>query len=161
MTNRHLRQKGFTLIEFMMVATIIAIAAVIGLASNYFTSQRKARDSERKSDLNQYRIALETYASAHNELYPIETSPCQAHLSTCVCDALTDPYPYLSTCLQDPKQGPTYNYNYQTDATGTKYILWARLEAVSGGTVRYWYVCFDGRTSEKTSQPTASDCGIT
>jgi prepilin-type N-terminal cleavage/methylation domain-containing protein len=156
MTDKNSRQKGFTLIEFMIVATIIAIVAAIGLASNYFTSQKRARDSERKSDLNQYRIALETYASQHDGVYPI-VGPCQVQQSGCICDSLSPTY--LSVCLQDSKQGSTYNYNYQANSSRTKYILWARLEAPPG--TNYWYVCSDGRASEKTSVPTASDCGIT
>ncbi|MFC1711953.1 type II secretion system protein [Patescibacteria group bacterium] len=63
------KNKGFTLIELIVVMAILAIIAG-GLIGNFFTSQRKARDAERKSDLKQIQNALEMYANDHNGLYP-------------------------------------------------------------------------------------------
>lgn len=157
--------RGFTLIELMIVMTVIALVALVGLASNYFTSQKKARDSERKSDLNQYRIALETYASQKNGVYPKRSGAVKASTILCLTDLGSN---FLSACPEDPKASTTVYYRYQTDNPGgcnngdacaTKFILWAKLEAPPG--TNYWYVCSDGRAREKTSQPTASDCGIT
>ncbi len=59
---------GFTLIELMVVISIIGIlTAAIG--GNYMTSRMRARDSERKNGLSQVRNALEIYFNDHG-YYP-------------------------------------------------------------------------------------------
>jgi len=61
---------GFTLIELLVVISIIGILAALGIAS-YSRAEKNTRDTQRMSDLGQYRIALENYASANNMTYPI------------------------------------------------------------------------------------------
>lgn len=54
-----MKQKGFTLVELLVVVAIIAILSVIGLT--IFTSaQSNARDARRKSDVDAIAKALET-----------------------------------------------------------------------------------------------------
>ncbi len=61
--------KGFTLIELIVVITILIILAIMGLA--FFNGQQKsARDSKRLEDLRAIRSALEVYYSNHNNSYP-------------------------------------------------------------------------------------------
>jgi prepilin-type N-terminal cleavage/methylation domain-containing protein len=62
------RNRGFTLIELMVIASIISLLASI-LMANLVTAQRKARDVVRKSDLRQLRQALELYHLKH-QFYP-------------------------------------------------------------------------------------------
>ena len=64
-------KKGFTLIELLVVISIIGILA--GLTLTGFNAARKnARDTTRKSDLAQYKAAIESYASNTDGVYPIE-----------------------------------------------------------------------------------------
>jgi prepilin-type N-terminal cleavage/methylation domain-containing protein len=63
-------RRGFTLIELLVVISIIGILAALSLAS-FTTSQKQARDTERKSDLSQYRSSLESYANIKNGLFPV------------------------------------------------------------------------------------------
>jgi len=159
-------ERGFTLIELLVVISIIGILATL-MISRYGMAEKSARDAERKSDLNQYRIALENYAVRTSGLYPVRAT---------VSDASTNPgglcgdlgTSYISKCPQDPRQdGSTYYYRYQTNNPGscsagddcaTNYILWATMETGSG-TTNYWYLCANGKASEKTSTPALSpDC---
>lgn len=66
------RRRGFTMIELLVVVTIIAILTAIGIVSFTSTNQR-ARDAKRIADLNQVRTALEQYktdTSVSSGYYP-------------------------------------------------------------------------------------------
>lgn len=66
------KKRGFTLIELLVVVAIIGILATVVLAS-LNSSQSKARNSKRLSDLRQVSIALELYADSHNGSYPVSS----------------------------------------------------------------------------------------
>jgi len=146
---------GFTLIELLVVISVIGILAALILV-RFGTAEKSGRDVRRKSDLNQYRTALENYGIKTGGVYPIRTTVGDAS-SGQPCTALTAGN-YLSVCPQDPRQdGSTYYYRYQTDTGGLNYILWAQMERETN---LYWYVCANGKAAEKTTQPAASDCGF-
>lgn len=143
---------GFTIIELLVVISVIGILAGLILA-RLGTAEKSGRDTRRKSDLNQYRIALENYAVKANGTY---LSLVLGDASSTLCTTLGTSY--ISTCPQDPRQdGASWFYRYQSNgsggATATQYILWAKLES-SG----YWYICANGQASAKTTPPEASDC---
>jgi len=142
-------QKGFTLIELLVVVSIIGILASLALVS-YQGAQKQARDSQRKSDLAQYRNGLENYATAHGSLYPIFASAEDA-ATVCARDLAPD---YLSSCSEDPTLSATNPYQYLSNSEGTEYVLWAKLEAGD-----YWWICSTGKSAENDRQPTdVADC---
>src|SRR3989344_4750312 len=59
---------GFTLVELLIVITIISTLSGIGFAV-FGNATRNARDAKRKADLEQIRTALEMY-KADNGRYP-------------------------------------------------------------------------------------------
>lgn len=63
---------GFTLMELLIVMAIMGILATF-LIGNFTTSQKKGRDSQRKSDLRQIQEALEMYLNDKG-VYPSATS---------------------------------------------------------------------------------------
>lgn len=65
-------QKGFTLIELMVVIGIIVMLATL-MVVNYQGASKKARDSRRAADLEQLRSQLELLYTESNE-YP-DTNP--------------------------------------------------------------------------------------
>jgi len=66
------KKKAFTLIELLVIIVIIGILATVGLG-NYMSSQVKARDAKRKSDLSQIQKALEMYYNDKGK-YPLSGS---------------------------------------------------------------------------------------
>jgi len=137
---------GFTLIELLVVISIIGILAALGIAS-YSRAEKNTRDAQRKSDLNQYRLALESYAAANNSNYPGSSSiPVQQGYGTEFCDFVvgtsTFKDVYLSgQCLKDPLLGVAgAGYTYHISSVGTKYYLWANLEKDGG----VFLVCSNG-----------------
>ncbi len=108
------RQMGFTLIEVLVAATIVALLSTIGL-SGYQAITRSGRDALRKSDLEQIRSALEIYKS-ENGSYPVAQATCVPALPT----SYINPYPV------DPRPTSSqYCYVRQSNLT---YQLCAHLE---------------------------------
>lgn len=138
--------KGFTLVELLVVISIIGVLATLVLVS--FTGiQKQARDAERKSDLKQYQTALESFANKNNGLYPSRTYGSGIQASETLCNDLG-----ITTCPEDPKYtdgSDGFIYKYQSDGTGnghtdaTQYILWDKLKRETD----YWVVCSNGRSA--------------
>ncbi len=110
-------QPGFTLIELLVVVTIILVLSGLGLVT-YTGTQRKARDSKRKADLEQLRSALEMYRD-DEDLYPIGTGSVSSTLGDLTSGN------YIDSLPEDPKG---YSYYYNSDANGYTYSLCAYLE---------------------------------
>jgi len=106
--------KGFTLVEVLVAATIVALLSTVGVTS-YQAITRQGRDALRKSDLEAIRSGLEIYKSENNS-YPANSSECVADLSS----GYLNPYPSDS-------KSPTYRYCY-TRLTALTYVLCAHLE---------------------------------
>ncbi len=131
-------KKGFTLIELLVVISIIGILASLTLVS-YSGAQKQTRDTQRRSDLNQYRNALENYAGANNGVYPQQTTAGPIS-ETCITQLQPN---FISNCPSDPIGDP-YVYNYWSD--GTDYTLWGNLE--TGG---FWKICSNGKSGKSTN----------
>ena len=152
------RNSGFTLIELFVVISIIGILASMTFVS-YSGAQKQTRDTQRRSDLAQYRNGLANYAANHNGLYPGYTDTQTINPGANLCSELVPNF--ISACLEDPN--PTiYDYYYISngtdnlgDDTATQYLLYAELE--TGG---FWVVCSDGRVGKYdcTSAPSSITC---
>ena len=127
------RKQGFTLIELLVIIVIIGILATVGLG-NYMSSQIKARDVRRKSDLAQIQKALEMYYNDKGK-YPLPGTVGDevGKIMGCgsdgdeVCE-WGDPWEgndvvYIKTMPYDPR----YIYCYDS-TSGTDYKLYAYLE---------------------------------
>ena len=145
MSKRNLRyyQKAFTMIELLVVISIIGILAAVSLVS-FTGAQKQARDAGRKSDLKQYRDSFELFANKNSGLFPSRTTASGERASTTLCADLG-----LTTCSEDPRfsDDPAQVYLYQTDGAGsgdigaTSYVLWAKLEGKS----EYFVICSNGK----------------
>lgn len=122
---RATEQRGFTLVELLVVMAMLAVLAALMLAS-LATAQKGSRDTKRRSDLNQYRIALAQYAAANDSTYPGVT-PVTGMSSTNSPYVQLSAGSYLSGFNDDPKTPG--NYQYVTDANpGTNFGICVQLE---------------------------------
>lgn len=147
-------KSGFTLIEMLVVISIIGILATLILA-RLGGVEKSARDARRKSDLNQYRTALENYASKTNGIYPLSATLITDFPINNICTSTLNSY--IATCPNDPLYGTAgYTYRYQTDASGIKFIMYTQLE----NEAFYYYVCSSGKIDKKAnaSAPVLADC---
>lgn len=154
---------GFTLIELLVVISIITILVSLSLVS-LGGAQKQGRDTKRRSDLDQYRNALEQYAASNSGKYPgfAAATVVQMSAGDNLCTA-TYLYPFTSnTCLIDPNPSgacadSSRNYCYyengSTDgATATEYVLYTGLE--TGG---YWEVCSIGKVGKVSAAALPGD----
>jgi len=114
-------RKGFTFIEILVVATIIALLAGAAVVS-YSQLNKQSRDAKRKADLEQIRAALEMYRSNNNQYYSGSFNNN--------CQSINWLSSYLSTIPNDPKFNS--GYYYRCIITQSDYTLGAYFE--NGGT---------------------------
>ena len=109
---------GMTLVELLVVVSIIAMLTVLGLA--YFRSQVfKGKDARRKGDLHEIQIALEEYEK-DNDCYPLP--------QLVICKPGTGLKPYVSKIPCDPTTRASYFYEHENSACPQWYKIYAALE---------------------------------
>ncbi len=92
MSNLIKKDKGFTLIEIVLVLAIAGLLLVIVFLA-VSGAQKSRRDSQRKNDNARMLAQLESYASNSNGVYPT---------------TLAQFTPYLPTNFNDPSTGNAY-----------------------------------------------------
>lgn len=120
---------GFTLVEILVVVGLLGILITISLSS-FSNTLRKGRDSKRKSDLEQLRVAMELYRS-ENGSYPAGAA---GSTEGALKSTLTVPVAYIGASVfpKDPRSSSGYNYYYQQQSSST-YRLCTYLEVVIAG----------------------------
>lgn len=129
--------KAFTLIELLIVIAVIGVLSTI-VAVSYPNYTKRARDTQRKSDLKQYQVALETYANQHSGVYPAGSG----RLNSIITGGPEDP-------------GGTNYYQYLPDASNINYVIWGKLESKTN---TYWISCANGRVGESATVPSDTSC---
>lgn len=128
------KKSGFTLVELLVVISIIAILSVIGIAI-YTDAQKLSRDGKRKGDMDAIVKALAQYKAAKG------VYPCFASCGWAIVSGLTGLSPdYITKIPDDPlgykctaeNQGPGYLYSVSADASS--FTLFINLENTKDAT---------------------------
>ncbi len=108
-------KKGFTLIELLIVIVIIGILAAV-VTTNFVAARSRAQDSQKKSNLQQLKIALRSYYVNHKS-FPASTNGltlfgCGANGTSQCGDSFTEGnIEYMSKFA---KSGNFYEFRYYT-----------------------------------------------
>lgn len=122
--SRKILKTGFTMIELLVVATIIIMLTMVGLVSFRNTS-KNARNGKRKADLESVRSTLVIYR-ADVGTYPTYAGATKANFDAAVADLYAADY-FSTQTLEDPLNDATYFYTYTSD--GQTFTLCATLES--------------------------------
>lgn len=112
--------KGFTLVELLIVITILGILAVAGLGT-YISSLGKSQDARRKSDLSTISKGLESYYNDKG-VFPGSID------SSDLCDPAFPANCYLKTTPKDPNNTDYCYVLGNINGTAQSFQLYAKLE---------------------------------
>lgn len=116
-----MQKKAFTLIEILVVTTIIGVLSGVATIS-YSSLTRSSRDARRKADLEQIRAALEMYRSSEPGAfgqYPTFANGNCSNLTT---------IPNFTNYLPQIPTDPKTDSNYSCTSTPSTYSLYSTIE---------------------------------
>jgi len=140
----HRAERGFTLVEILIVVAIIGILASVALIG-LGPVQKRGRDARRISDLRETQSAIELYYSkcGYYPGTPQAGPDCTAFASINGAAAWASLQATLATpgsslgvsrIPNDPSAGKTYYYG--SDGTGTTYVIGATMEDVNNSVLK-------------------------
>lgn len=118
------RNRGFTLLELLIVIAIIGVLASVILAS-LNSARVNARDTRRATDLQQLQKAFELYANDNGGSFP--SSPVNTQVIN-MNTGTSDITQYINPIPTDPTQTGVNGYRYAASVDRQSYTLLVQLE---------------------------------
>lgn len=122
-------QRGFTLLEILVVMVILGVLVSVA-AGSFISSQQKGRDTRRKHDLGQIANALEAYYNDKGQ-YPTSSGGvmygCGAE-GACAWGEVFQDEKGTVYMVQLPDDPRGRDYYYEAASDGSSYQLYAFLE---------------------------------
>ena len=137
---KHLRksQKGFTLIELMIVVAIIGILAAIAIP-NFLRFQLRARSSEGKTNIAALRTAQESYQAEFGAYVSSLAVPAAVPGPNKVAfNAAVDTLGGFTATGWSPEGRVYFSYAMAANATGTNYTVDAIADIDNDGSDQLW-----------------------
>lgn len=132
------QQKGFTLIEIVIVMAIAALMILV-VFQGVTGAQKSQRDSTRKQEAGRIQSMLETYASNNNGIYPSAAAvgtngAALANLESNSAAPIASGAnsKYANAACPTPVAPSTFNIVYTPAANNRSYTLSVCLEGVNG-----------------------------
>lgn len=152
-------EKGFTLVELLvviMLVGILAAAAIIGI--NPLGQIAKSNDAHRKSDLAAMQRAIQLYYEDTGS-YPPSSADFKLYINASPLAWGATWKPYIATLPKDPSATNTYVYYSPASSVGQTYYLYANLQRDDDK-----QACNKGDACTSLTQgvpgfPTANACG--
>lgn len=121
-------KKAFSLVEILVVVTIISILASIAAVS-YSRFVKQSRDARRKTDIEQIRAAIELYRNFKGAYPTPRAVPGMLFGTGDITDGSVVPtITYMSKIPNDPMSEAGYRYYYESSGTYQDYLLCAFIE---------------------------------
>lgn len=143
-------QKGFTIVELLVVIVVIGILAAITIVA-YNGIQVRARDAQRSSDISAILKSLEIYKiNSSTGAYPTATGQSGGWEYSNDPPGTFMEYLGLPKTPTDPVNNATYRYWYYRYAPGTNgcdanmggyFILWATFESAANKPKGKTFLC--------------------
>ena len=120
--NQKNKKSGFTIIEVLIVVSIIGMLATIMLVT-YTNSLKRSRDNRRVADVESIRLAVNMYADKNGK-YPDYSTPGVWSSNANWNNLASNLVDYMNISnTKDPKD-PTYYYQYISTGSGTDCRFW-------------------------------------
>lgn len=129
------KSKGFTLVELLVVISIIALLSTLAIVA-LNSARQKSRDAKRVADIKQIQTGLEMYLDGTTtKIYPVAASAIALGAASYAClnqasgfTTVNCTSPIMSYVPADPGSN---SYSY-TSASGATYSIVFTLEGASG-----------------------------